>query len=80
MGIPLCTNQGFPNCPPATSQIGNSLSKTYIMTIEYGGSNGALEICFHILFSFVIICLNPIECKRLISKENNLIKMMCKLS
>ena len=33
-----------------------------------------------VYFSFVIICPNPIECNRLISKETYLIKMMCKLS
>ena len=26
--------RGFPNCPPATSQIGNSLSKTSVLTAE----------------------------------------------
>ena len=32
------------------------------------------------MFSFVIICLNPTECNRLISKVTILIQMMCKLS
>ena len=36
-GIPFCKNWGFPNCPPGTSQIRNSLPKTSVitLTVEY---------------------------------------------
>ena len=50
MGIPFCKNQGFPKLSPAMSQIGNTLSKTSVITIEYCGSGGPLEIFLLIFF------------------------------
>ena len=59
MWIPFCKIWGFPNCPTATSQIGNSLSKMSVITAECCSSDEPLKIFFHILFSFVIICVYP---------------------
>ena len=33
-GFPFVKLRGFPNCPPATSQTGNSLSKMSVLTAE----------------------------------------------
>ena len=32
--FPFVKLRGFPNCPPATSQIGNSLSKAPVLTAK----------------------------------------------
>ena len=52
MGIPFAKIRGFRNCPPATSQIRNSLgnSKTSVITVEYCDLNGPLEIYVFIYF------------------------------
>ena len=72
--------RGFPIRPPATSQIGNSFSKTSVMIAEHCSSDGPLKICSHICFSFVIMYLYPRECNWLTSKRNIVIKIVCKLS
>ena len=71
---------GFPNCTPATSQIGNSLSKTSVITVEYCGPDRAFKNIIFFFFSSVIICLYPKECNQLISKKSIIIGIMCKLS
>ena len=56
MGIPFCKIRGFPNCPTATSQIGNSLSKTSVTIAECCSSDEPFEKSFHIfslLASFI---------------------------
>ena len=78
-GFPFVKIRGFPNCPPATSQIGNSLSKTSVIFTECCSSDEPLQIFFHVSF-FVIVCLYPGECNWLISKKTIVIKIMCKLS
>ena len=50
MGIPFCKNQGFLNFPPATSQIGNSFSKTFVIIVECCSSDEPLKTFFHIHF------------------------------
>ena len=37
MGIPLDEMRGFSNCAPAASQIGNSLFKTSVISVQYNG-------------------------------------------
>ena len=78
-GFPFVKIRGFPNCPPATSQIGNSLSKTSVIFTECCSSDEPLQIFFHVSF-FVIVCLYHGECNWLISKKTIVIKIMCKLS
>ena len=77
MGIPFCK---IPNCSPAMSQIGNSLFKMSVITVEYCDTDGPLNILFGYLFSFVIICLYPNECIWIVLKKTVFIKSMCKLS
>ena len=38
--------RGFPNCPPATSQIGNSFIKTSVISVQDKGPDGVLKIKF----------------------------------
>ena len=47
--IPFVEIKGYPNFPPATSHIGNSLSKTSVISIEYYGPDGHLK---HVLGRF----------------------------
>ena len=71
MGIPFCKkNRGFPNLPPATSQIGNSPYKTSVIIDQCCGLEGPLKIFFLDIFSFEIISRHPKECNWLISKRN----------
>ena len=46
MGVPFVNNRGFPNCALATSQIGNSLFKTSVTTVEHCGPGGAFKKCY----------------------------------
>ena len=52
MGIPFYKSQGFPKLSPATSQIGNSLYKMSVLTVEYCGLFGPLKRYFFYI-SFV---------------------------
>ena len=80
MGIPFENTGGFPNCPPARSQIGNSIFKTSVITVENCGPDRPIRKYYLDIFSLVIICLNPQECIWLISQKTNVIEIMCKLS
>ena len=40
----------FPDCPLAMSQIGNSLSKTSVITVEYCGPDRAFKNIIYFFF------------------------------
>ena len=69
MGIPFCKYQGFPNLSPATSQIGNSLFKTTVLSVEYCCPDGPFKKYYLDMFSLVIVGLYPEEFNQLISKK-----------
>ena len=78
MGIPFGKNQGFPKLSPCyittwKFPLQNICYNCWILWLKW-----TLRNIFYYIFSLVIICLNPIECNQLISKETILIKMMCK--
>ena len=56
-GFPFVKTRGFPNCPPATSQIGNSLFKTSVMNIEHCSPDEPLEF----LFSYYVLFGNNLS-------------------
>ena len=59
----------FLNCPPATSQIGNSLFKTSVISVKYSSSGGPFKKYHLDIFSLVIVCLCTREYNQLISKN-----------
>ena len=52
----------FPNCPPATSQIGNSLMKTSVITVKNCCSNGPFKMNFRYFF-LVLSSVNTLNSK-----------------
>ena len=61
-GFPFENTGVFPNCPLPTSQIGNSIFKTSVITVEYCGPDRPFRKYYLDIFSLVIVCLNPKEC------------------